>query len=149
MSGISATEGKLSCRRYIESLSMELSVAVIIPVSDTQMLHVLDLKYLSSVLSLSTSVQVLSRRFKVICSSYGGRPLSISIAGRSEAANIYTKLMYGGQRCASSPSDRSSCIPCLERKYLDPCTDQQKRRHFDSVSRLLSSIFEGLSSIVV
>ena len=31
MSGISATEGKLSCRRNVESLSMELSVAVHYP----------------------------------------------------------------------------------------------------------------------
>ena len=60
------------------------------------MLHVLDLKYLSSVLSLSTSVQVLSGRFKVICSSYGGRPLSISITGRSGVAQDVMNIIEVG-----------------------------------------------------
>ena len=40
--------------------------------------------------------------------------LQLTIVGRSEAANCYTKLIYDGLRCASSPSDRSSPIPCLE-----------------------------------
>ena len=48
-----------------------------------------------------------------------------------EAAKFYTKLIYDGQRCASSPSDRSSPIPHLECKIslvsaLDLCTNQQR-----------------------
>ena len=41
---------------------------------------------LSSVLSLSATIQVLNGRngtFKVICTSYGGKPLSMSITGPS------------------------------------------------------------------
>ena len=46
----------------------------------------LTLKHLSPVLSLSATIQVLNgrnRTFRVICTSYGGKPLSMSITGPS------------------------------------------------------------------
>ena len=36
------------------------------------------------------------------------------LEGRCEAANFYNKLIYDSQRCALSPSDRSSPIPHIE-----------------------------------
>ena len=54
------------------------------------------------------------------------------IDGTGPAPSLYTKylVIYDGQRFASSPSDHSSCIPCLERKYLDSELINNKRCHF-------------------
>ena len=45
-----------------------------------------ELKHLSLVLSLSTNIEIINGRngtFKVICTSFGGRPLSMSLTGPS------------------------------------------------------------------
>ena len=80
-------------------------------------------------------------------SSFSSSSSSVNYLAPREAANFCTKLIYCCQTCASSPSDCSSCIPHLERKYLSALMNN-KRHHCDSVPWLLRPHVRGLSCII-